>query len=306
MLLLSSNFLSPGSAFLPNVRTHNMTKIRAALSVLALTSFLLACGQPNSEPTKPQPNSSEPIGAISLQMYIGQEQGENLPVPFENQISQQLNTRSTFPASSAVTFSQASYTMRTYANPDRWFFTANYKVTNSSNAALQNLSLIAKTRAGVEIGGTAITSIVTANNQSITDVSTARNFEPSNYLRTTDGLVNPGTADFQAFTDTEATQIKTAAIAGGIPLTTNDTILNYGFVTRKSATSKVIPAVTCKTSATDQCNVGNVSVTFKAPAFLVAGAIPSLPLKLTFNFLLTSEATNRVTRAEETTASVVA
>ena len=272
--------------------------------MLFTLGLLAACGQP-AQP-KPQTNISNPIGTVGLQIYVGKEQGENLPVPDENRVIQKATTRSSFPSNSDIGFSQVSYTMRVYGNPERWFFTANFKVTNNSVNPIQNLSLFARNRSTTDIGGTALTSMIDANNQAITDIPTARNFEPSNYLSFNDNLVNAGKADFQAFTETEATQIKAAAIANGIPLTSADTILNYGFVTRKSNTSRVIPAASCKTTPTDQCNVGNVSVTFKAPAFLIAGVFPSLPLKLTYNFLLSSETNNRVTRAEETTASAIA
>ncbi len=276
---------------------------RNLLISLLIASTLFACGQPN--PVKPESSNSRPLGTVALQMYVGKQEGENLPVPLENQTSQKLSTQSTFPTTTDVSFSQASYTMRLYSSPERWFFTANYKVTNNSSNPLANLSLVARNRNQTEIGGTALTSIIGWNNQTITDVQTARNFEPSNYLSYSTGLVNANTADFQAFSETEATQIKADAITSGIGLSVNDTILNYGFAARKSSTSKVIPAVSCKTSPTDQCNVGTVSVTFKAPAFLVAGTFPNLPLKLTFNFLLTSESNNRVTRAEENTASAI-
>ncbi len=278
-------------------------RLLQALTSLGLAAALSGCGQPN--PIKPEPSISNPLGTVALQMYVGKQEGENLPVPLENQTNQKLSTQSAFPTTTDVSFSQASYTMRTYSSPERWFFTANYKITNNSSNPLANLSLIARNRNQTEIGGTALTSIVGWNNQTITDVQTARNFEPSNYLSYSTGLVNANTADFQAFTETEANQIKASAITSGIGLTANDTILNYGFAARKSNTSKIIPAISCKTSATDQCNVGTVSVTFKAPAFLVAGTFPNLPLKLTFNFLLSSESTNRVTRAEENTANAI-
>ena len=278
--------------------------IKTTLSTLALSLFLFGCGQPTPNPN-PSPQVSN--GLVSLPMYIGKEQGENLPIPETNRSLQTAMVRSSFPGSTAVTFSQISYTMRIYNNPERWYITANYKVTNISTNPLSNLTLIAKSRNGADIGGTAITSMVDGNNQPISDVQTARNFQPSNYLKFSDGLVNPNFADFQAFTTAEASQIQTTATSSGVALTADDFVLNYGFVSRLSNTSRVIPAVSCKTSPSDPCNVGNVSVTFKAPAFQLAGVTPTLPLKLTYDFLLSSEASNRVTRSDnETTASAVA
>jgi PKD repeat protein len=280
-------------------------RLKAKLAVLTpiLAGILMGCIQPSTQPDQVKP---QPLGLIGLKMYVGKEQGDNLPVPEEFRQSQKLSAQSTFPSAANVSFSQASYTMRIYTNPERWYMTANFKVTNNSANPLQNLSLVARNRNQIEIGGTAITSIVGWNNQTITDVQTARNLEPSNYLSFSTELVNANAADFQAFIEAEATQLKADAISAGVPLSVNDTILNYGFVARKSSTSKTIPPVSCKTSQFDQCNVGNVSVTFKAPAFQIAGLTPNLPLKLTFNSLLTNETINRVTRAEENTASAIA
>jgi PKD repeat protein len=278
---------------------------RLTLVTLSLGLLLAACGRPPTEPTT-KPNAPTTLTPLSLQLYIGNREGENLPVPIADQAPQTapLLRPQGFPASGDVSFSQATYTMRVFTNPERWTMTAAFRVTNNTDTALANLALIARTRDGQTIGRTSLSSIRAQNGSLITDPAVARGFEPINTVRTYDDAVIESAADFQAYRLQDAAQIETAAVAAGV-LTTSHDLLNYGFVARRSDTSRTIPARTCKTSPQDRCNVGTVSITFKTPAIFVNGSVPSLPLRLTFESLLTTEATTRVTRSEETTANAV-
>jgi hypothetical protein len=289
-----------------------MRKRRNSIVAITLLLLLSACGQAPSAPP-PSPPSAQPgttaraLGTLSLDLYIGNERNQERPVPLANQTPQRLgNVRAQgFPGAADVTFSQATYTMRVLGNPERWTFTAAFKVTNNSSQVLQNLTMIARNRAGQSLGETAISRIQGNNGSLTTDPALARGFEGINTI-THMGTVIQSSADMQALRQEEAWQLESAArTAGALPA--SDALLNYGFVIRRSNTSRTIPPASCKTTPQDPCNTGTVSVTFKTPAFPYTGpaSIPSFPLKLTFESLLVSDGPNRVTRSEETTASAV-
>jgi hypothetical protein len=280
-----------------------------------LLFLLVACGQPPAAPPSSNEggSSARPLGSMSLGIFIGSERDRETPVPASESGSQGLGgvRAQGFPATNDVTLSQATYTMRVLQGgqaswtTERWTFTAAFRVTNNTNQDLRNLTLVGRARAGSGIGGTALSRIQGQNGSLTTDSDLARQFEGINTI-TSSGAVIASAADLQAFRLEEIGQLQTQARTAGA-LTASDTVLNYGFVARKSNTSRTIPGTSCKTSPTDLCNTGTVSITFNTPAFPYTGpgSIPSLPLRLTFEALVVSDGVNRVTRSEEPTASAV-
>ena len=139
-----------------------MFKHRSAIATLSFAMLLTACGQPPTQPAKPPVQSSpRAIAPLSLQLYIGNERGDNLPVPSAEQAPQAIPVvrAQGFPTVGDLSFSQATYTMRVINNPERWYFTAAFRVTNNTDAPLQNLTMIARSRATPSIGGTSLSKI---------------------------------------------------------------------------------------------------------------------------------------------------
>jgi hypothetical protein len=288
-----------------------MNKLPSLLSSAALILLLAACGQAPSAPTgttAPE-TKARPLGTVSLGMYIGTERDRETAVPQEFASSQSVNVvrAQGFPAPADVTFSQATYTMRVLGgSPGDWTFTAGFRVTNNSAQALTNLTMVARSRTGQSLGDTAISSIQGQDGSLTTDPTLARGFQGVNTINSMETVIESA-ADFQALRRTEAQQLETLGRTAGA-IGASDRLLNYGFVARKSNTSRVIPGAGCKTSPTDLCNTGTVSVTFRTPAFPYTGpgSIPSFPLRLTFESILVSDGPNRVTRSQEPTTAAVA
>jgi hypothetical protein len=284
---------------------------RFHLVAVTVTLLLSACGQAPSAPPKTDNPSiapdARPLGTLSLDLYIGNERNRETPVPASAVAPQSISGVRTqgFPSGGEITLSQATYTMRVLGNPERWTFTATFNVANNSAQTLNNLTFVARARPGISLGDTAISKIQGYNGTLTTDPALARGFEGINTITSMETVIESA-ADFQALRRTEGTQLEASGRAtNALPAT--DSLLNYGFVARKSNTSRSIPAVTCKTTPSDQCNVGTVSITFKTPAFPYTGpqSIPSFPLRLTYESLVVSDGPNRVTRSEETTAAAL-
>jgi uncharacterized delta-60 repeat protein len=160
---------------------------------------------------------------------------------------------------------------------------ATFDLTNVSRQNFDNLSLVAISLAGKNLGGTAVGALADAQGVPIPDNGVARAMMPSHGMQTLrNGLgVNPETADLQFFNETEvqAVQVRAARLN---PPTVGD-VLQYGFVAHNFAGSRAIGGLGCVGS---NCNKGVITLAFKMP---LAAPRASNPWAFTTYYVVTNQ-----------------
>jgi uncharacterized delta-60 repeat protein len=151
------------------------------------------------------------------------------------------------------------------------YIQASFELTNLRITNFNNLNLIAINLASNSIGGTAISGILNARGEAITNNTTAQAFMPTHGMQTTrSGLgVNPYSADLQFFTQTEANAVQTQAALLN-PALVGD-VLQYGFVAHNNAGGRAIEGSSC---STPDCNKGVISLAYKFPLVSPRAANP--------------------------------
>jgi uncharacterized delta-60 repeat protein len=151
------------------------------------------------------------------------------------------------------------------------YIQASFELTNLRNTNFNNLNLIAINLPSNSIGGTAISGILNARGEAITNDTTAQAFMPTHGMQTTrSGLgVNPYSADLQFFTQTEANAVQTQAALLNPPLVGD--VLQYGFVAHNNAGGRAIEGSSC---STPDCNKGLISLAYKFPLVSPRAANP--------------------------------
>jgi uncharacterized delta-60 repeat protein len=160
---------------------------------------------------------------------------------------------------------------------------ATFELTNASRQNFDNLSLVAISLAGNNLGGTAFAAIADARGEPISTNEAARAMMPSHGMQTLRvGLgVNPETADLQFFNQAEADIVQTQSAQLNPPIVGD--ILQYGFVAHNFSGARVIGALGC---AGANCNKGVVTLAFKMP---LAAPRASNPLSFTVYFVVTNQ-----------------
>ena len=253
-------------------------------SSLLLTVALVGCNA--QQPPSPLPQNSP---ASSSSRILGVVELGISPNVLES--SSRVSGRAALP-DSAVSFAQTSYSEDVNTTTQTRYIKATYRVTNTSGAAFQNLSLIAYHQAASNIGGTALKQILNFDNGAINDASVAQKLLPTHgtQFNNVSGQLEvvQSQADFQVFTDTEVSALQAQGQALATPvLSSADTLLPYGFVARSSGNSRVIP----------NGGQGTLTLAFKIPNQAAGDA--TKPRRFQFTFLLSNEATTRVTRSPE-------
>lgn len=167
-------------------------------------------------------------------------------------------------------------------------------MTNNTTSDFSNLSFHAYNQAGSSLGGTSIKALQNFGGGTIVSSNIPQSFKPTHgTLFNNLDLINPITvldnqADMQVFTPLETSTFQGAAIG----LAPGDQILEYGFVARKTATSRLIPG---------NGGTGTITLAYRFPNNTLTD--PNRPYRFTATYLLSDEAVGRVTRSlEESTA----
>jgi uncharacterized delta-60 repeat protein len=160
---------------------------------------------------------------------------------------------------------------------------ATFELTNASNRSFDNLSLVAISLIGSNLGGTAVGALADAQGFPIPTNGVAQAMMPSHGMQTLrSGLgVNPETADLQFLSQAEVNTVQTQS-AQLNPAIVGD-VLDYGFVAHSFSGARAIGALGC---AGANCNKGVVTVAFKMP--LVAPRA-SNPWAFTTYFVVTNQ-----------------
>ena len=262
------------------------------ITMTALLTFaLVACPQTPAPIVQPPPVLEQPFKPVllgSLTVQLGGEPNLNsakfTPVQLQNQtLTQITDGKLTFSAQPSNTF-DASTTER--------FIVAPFKVTNTTNAALSNITLVAYSKLG-NVGGSAFKDIQTFTGVvPPVDVNTLKPIHAM--AGSASVVVDNANADLQIFKRSEITTLTAASsalLAGG------EGILNYGFIARKgnTGTYRTIPGTICGAAP---CNEGKISLALRVPKNSDAGSSGAV-YRYSMTFLIFSDSLSRVTESLE-------
>jgi hypothetical protein len=264
----------------------NMKMLQTTIATLALTYFLLACGQQPSPPTQantPTTTETQILGAFQSSVGNNSSNGGSVDI-------QPTNPRG---LENPLPFTLTKYASGVVDNSStiQRYMYAKYNVQNTTTHALTNLSLYMLNRVEYDaIGGTAFSSVRNANGVVFADPNVARGIRPSHDLTLNGSAfqINPNEADFQAFTPSEAQNIDNQAkITSYIP--TNNNVLEWGFMVRGPSGSRTLqPGQT-----------GQVTFGFVTP---LTASLDNTVRNASFWFVAVTEPTKRITRGlNETT-----
>jgi trimeric autotransporter adhesin len=266
--------------------------MKRLLGTSVLLSFaLVACPQPAAPIVQPSPILEQPFKPVllgSLTVQLGGEPNLNsakfVPVGLTNQALTQIPDGAlAFTALPSATFD---------ANVNERFIVAPFKVTNTTNAALSNITLVAYSKNG-NVGGSAFKDI-----QSFVGVNTPVDVNTLKPIHAMTGngsvVVDNDNADLQIFKRSEITTLTNNSAA---LLSNGEGILHYGFIARKgnSGTYRTIPGTTCGAAP---CNEGRISLALKVPKDSDAGSSGSV-YRYSMTFLIFADSVSRVTESLE-------
>jgi hypothetical protein len=169
------------------------------------------------------------------------------------------------------------------------YLTATYRVTNLSNAPLENITLRAVAKTG-NLGETAAFEVrafpdaTNPDGELFTDPTVAQRIVPLHgmQLGATVPVPDSTASDFQAYRASESASLETSA-QGTSLLAATERVLDYGFVT-KNGSSRSLPVG----------GTGLVSVSFRIPRRF--DPMPKV-FKFKISFLVTTDSAVRVSRA---------
>ncbi len=259
------------------------------LTALIASAIITACTQ--LAPQKPV-QTVKPFGAVELSFGGGSLTPQISTVQPDSVVAfDSFNTNVT-PAASVAFDSNFKYILRTFA------------FTNTTNTALNNLTLYAYHQSANNKGGTAIKNLVNFAGGNVNDAQNAQSLLPTHGM-SGNGTVSivAGREDLQVFQTSEAAGVQTQSQTASI-ISSNDRVLEYGFVTRSLAITggRTIGAANCNTVADANCNRGQVTVAYKIPS-----ASANTAYGFSATFVLTTESDTRVSRSpEESTLAAAA
>ncbi len=257
------------------MKHHN----RSLSALIALVVFLIACGQP---PTPAPTRVFKTLGSLEVTLDTAGDASAKVINP---------QTRSSTPLpDSALSFSRKYFSSFDIESSNERYMSATFEVKNNSDAAVNNLSLIAYNQGNSSIGGTAVRNLLNFGGAAIPDTSIAQSIYPVQSL-TRDGaelIVDQNNADFQGFTPSDAESIANTAKNNQI-IRAEDTPLEYGFIARNSTNTRMIGVG----------ETGSITLTlrFERPTDPIV-----TPYKFVMTFVILEDSVPRVTRGiNETT-----
>ncbi len=156
-----------------------------------------------------------------------------------------------------------------------------FDVTNTSSETLENLSFYALSTTRT-LGGTAMSNLLDANSQAVTDPAFARTILPTHRMRDNSGIlvVKADEADFQGYSAAQVAQVQDQLGVGR-------NVLDYGFSARNEAgTRPIAPG-----------KKGSVTFAIKFPYEPSDSA--DYPFSFTLSFAIVDDAARQITRSAE-------
>jgi hypothetical protein len=281
--------------------------VHMGLAALLLT--LSACPGPVIEPPSPPPPptpvpppppppvttvTSTGIGTINLEWNTG-------------------NYAPTTDSSGTVRFTPTYYSdIDDFVSKMR-YLTMGFTVENLSAAAIDHLGVRAIAREG-NLGGTAMIEVrafpsaTNPDGDLFTDVTVAQRITPiQGTILAAQPVADPHSSDFQAYKDSESLELQGAARTASL-IGANDTVLDYGFVTRVCTANCAQPAAnTVYSRRVTAGGTARIAIAFKLPRSFAQEPVPlPKPYRFKISFLVTKDDTVRVTRGvgESTDAAV--
>lgn len=198
-------------------------------------------------------------------------------------------------SSGRVSFLPLTYSDIDYVSGKVRYLTATFRVTNLSNAPLENVGVRAVAKVG-NLGETAafevlsFPDLINPNGILFTEPSVAQRILPLHAMQLGATVPIPDSAgsDFMAYRPLESATLEAAAKTAGL-LGATETVLDYGFIA-KNTTSRSIPVG----------GTGIISVAVQIPRNFLAPPEPvALPkiFKFKLSFLVTTDSATRVSRA---------
>ena len=243
------------------------------LITLLLLLLLAACNRT----TPPEPTGTDTARASRLLS------SEALEVNFEvNPLTGQLTTLNTSSLTSQAVSVDVQPSSKGLVDKDgtRYLY-GTFDVTNTSSETFENLSFYALSTTRT-LGGTALSNLLDANNQAVTDPTFARTIVPTHRMRNNSGtlVVKADEADFQGYSAAQVAQVQDQIGVGR-------NVLDYGFSARNSqGTRPLAPGAK-----------GSVTFAIKFPYEPSASA--DYPFAFTLSFAIVDDAARQVTRSAE-------
>ncbi len=250
------------------------------LITLLLLLLLAAC----SRTTPPEPTGTDTTRSSRLLST------DTLEVNFQvDPTSGQLATLSTSSLSTqAVDIDLQSSSKGLVDKDGTRYLYGTFDITNTSNETLENLSFYALSSTRT-LGGTAMSNLLDANNQAVTDPTFARTIVPTHRMRNNSGtlVVKADEADFQGYSAAQVAQVQDQLGVGR-------NVLDYGFSARNAQGARPIaPGAT-----------GSVTFAIKFPYEPSDSA--DYPFSFTLSFAIVDDAARQVTRSAEEKANSAA
>jgi uncharacterized delta-60 repeat protein len=269
-------------------------KLRFAVISCLLGIAFMSC---NTVSNLPQPTSTpNPILGV-LEVHVDGGNGAEATASAKMMNASSSSRSITAVSDTGLSLSRREVSFIDVGNPGDLnamrYVRATFELTNTSRRNFDNLSLVAISLAGNNLGGTAVGALADAQGVPISAYGVARAMMPSHGMQTLRvGLgVNPETADLQFFTEAEAGTVQ-AQSAQLIPAIVGD-VLQYGFVTHNFSGTRAIGASNC---AGANCNKGVITLAYKMP---LNASRASNPWAFTTYFVVTNQTENFISQSLE-------
>lgn len=234
--------------------------MKVSVAVIIMSCFFLcACSSSNEEiPPKP----ARTYGLLRITLTGLNSNSPNAIGQWVNADGQQLSMQAiTLQGRLPTLTPRLTQVMDAVAgSPATRFVTTVFDITNTTSSVYSNLILYALNDPAQSVGGTAFTSIVTANGNPLTDVAVARSFRPIPGMRYNRTAIEVATnnAHLHFLTTQEMTSLK--AQLPSLGLAANVEPLQYGFVASNFSGNRNIEASGCTEV---NCNRGYINIAFR-------------------------------------------
>lgn len=197
--------------------------------ILLLPLALGACSapqtppsQPSSDLSKPSPAMTSPEGLSTYTLTLTNPGHGALGV----QATPMVSLQSLGPVLGSVRLRSSASGLHDDVASNRRYLWTTFEVTNETRSSLENLTLVAYSRAGQSIGGTALTALSGTEDEPAARDLVARNIRPGDYLPSLPAPIN--SFGFTGLKPEEAQALERAAQRRGL-LNSGDDVLEYGF-----------------------------------------------------------------------------
>jgi uncharacterized delta-60 repeat protein len=253
----------------------NMKRLVTPATVVILAA-LAACSSNLAPPSKSEPKKI--LGVLEVKIEgIGESSAITASATVQKRPSGLQAQAVTVVPETGLTFTRKAVS---FADIDEGtvltrFTQATFEIKNTSGINFDNLTLHAYNDANVSVAGSAMSNIVAANGQTITDPGVVQSLQPAHGMNTLSTKINVGksVASLQFFKPQEvagAGSVQADAEAAGYVMA-EDQVLEYGFV----ATNKLGErALNSGTGTCTNLTCGYITLAYKFPRSAVRAENP--------------------------------